>query len=662
MRLIPTIKPGNHRRNPAILLCVVLICAVFCAVPAGAETIDVSDFSGLQTAITAGGSKTILITEDITMQSISISSGSDIILKPSGKSVTLSFADCSGISTAPGFILIYSGGNLTLSGDAGHTLTIQGSTAAGNSAPLIENRGGNLSIENGAVLTGHVTAGRYACIKNKGSVVMNGGEISGCSGQIGGAVSLIESGSTFVMNGGVIRGNSADSGSAVHCKNGAVFQMNGGSITGNTGYAVYLTGANNPSSVITFSGYATLDSLHFLNEISDTMVSVSPVTIAHGFSGSISGISVENYVPDMQIAKFASAADASSQQEQFTTRSDTYQLTASEEYLVLGLAPALRFAEEDTEYTTIPGGKVTIPVSLEVFSKKVSLLRITASVADEQGNPISNLQYIYTVKDPNPFSVIDKNGAELTLSTGTDITADIAELFTLTIQNTENLQEETTCTVTLIIESSVSNAEDYTVYPVQTLQIPVTVIPFLLDSDNNSDSADKFGSGLWSFTHKASVTYIISPADGNLSQQWPTVSRNPAASYQYAETELTGVSVYKSVTPYNSANPQQMVWVSASSTVTKNTDRTIRFTRAAEDADAACFKLEFTGRKLGDVVEGTGDINTVNMYDIDMILHAAVDSSQYIKPVWRLYADADSNGIIQLNDAVSAFNFIRGYV
>ena len=44
-----------------------------------------------------------------------------------------------------------------------------------------------------------------------------------------------------------------------------------------------------------------------------------------------------------------------------------------------------------------------------------------------------------------------------------------------------------------------------------------------------------------------------------------------------------------------------------------------------------------------------------------MILHAAVSPTIYIKPEWRLYADTDSDGKIQLGDAIDAFNFIKGH-
>jgi hypothetical protein len=44
-----------------------------------------------------------------------------------------------------------------------------------------------------------------------------------------------------------------------------------------------------------------------------------------------------------------------------------------------------------------------------------------------------------------------------------------------------------------------------------------------------------------------------------------------------------------------------------------------------------------------------------------MILHAVVEPELYIKPEWRLYADTDSDGKIMLDDAMNAFNFIKGY-
>ena len=61
------------------------------------------------------------------------------------------------------------------------------------------------------------------------------------------------------------------------------------------------------------------------------------------------------------------------------------------------------------------------------------------------------------------------------------------------------------------------------------------------------------------------------------------------------------------------------------------------------------------------MVEGSGDLNAVNLYDVDMILHAAVDKTRYILEDWRVYADVDSDGDIRLSDALSVFNFIKGY-
>ncbi|MBR5008842.1 MAG: hypothetical protein IKY09_07745, partial [Methanocorpusculum sp.] len=211
------------------------------------------------------------------------------------------------------------------------------------------------------------------------------------------------------------------------------------------------------------------------------------------------------------------------------------------------------------------------------------------------------------------------------------------------------------------IESSVSNTEDYTKYPMQTLKTTVNVVPLILAETANTNGADKLDIPVWSFKQKAAVTYIISPFEASLEKAWPAVSRHASPDYSNTASELTEVKVYKSTAAYDSANQKSNQWIEASSTVSKNTDGTIKFNLATSDSDAKCFKIVFTGRKVGDVVEGTGDIDNVNLYDVDMILHAAVAPTIYIKPEWRLYADTDSDGKILLSDAINVFNFFKGY-
>ena len=302
----------------------------------------------------------------------------------------------------------------------------------------------------------------------------------------------------------------------------------------------------------------------------------------------------------------------------------------------------------------IPKYPINIPVSLKVTNGKLSSIVVTSILSDENGNEVQGIPYTYDVKD-GVFGAVGRKENVLTLSTGKDITENNDELITLIISDTDLTPGK--YTVTISIESSVSNEYDYTKYPTQTLTAAVQVIPLILESTSNTNGADIFGTPLWSFSQKAAVTYVISPFEASLDEKWPSVSRHSSPSYENKASELTEVQVYKSDTQYSSSNE----WIPASSTVDKNQDGTIHFNLEDNDKDAKCFKIVFSGRKLGDVVEGTGDIDNVNLYDVDMILHAAVSPTIYIKPEWRLYADTDSDGKILLGDAIDAFNFIKGY-
>ena len=642
-------------RRCAVLLCTAVLLLLMSTAPVLAD-VSVSDFSELKTAVSSGGTQVILVTSDITMSALDVPDGADITLKPSGTSVELSFAQCSGEKYGKAFITISSGGKLTISGNGSSVLTIHGSAVSGNAVPLIDNRGGTLVLESGAVVTNHISTEDYAGIKNKGSFIMNGGRIANCQGKTGGAVSVTEASGSFEMNGGEITGNSAEEGGGLFLSDGSTFRMNGGRISQNSGYDIVVRGGTPSATTISLSGDAEVSSIHLQNDIANGL-SAPVMQIASGFSGTVSGISYTTVVSDTPFARFASAEEAAASQGQFTPASGKYQVSVKDAELFLTVKPAARIVPAVSSVTIIPGDAVRIPVSLEVIDTRVSSLVITALLQTESGVPVSDAVYSYAVKEGAPFAVAEQNTAgKLTLSTGTDIVADITDLFVLTVKNTESLSPGK-YTVRFVMESSVSNAEDYTVYPQQTLDVPVSVIPLILAETSNTKQADAFGIGIWSFAQKASVTYVISPYSASLDKPWPTVSRNASPLYRDAETELADVSVYKSSTPYGSQN----TWTAASSTVTRNNAGEICFSLSPADSDAQCFKLVFTGRKLGDVVEGSGDLNAVNLYDVDMILHAAVDKTRYIREDWRVYADVDSDGDIRLSDALSVFNFIKGY-
>ncbi|MBQ2772140.1 MAG: hypothetical protein IJE95_05440 [Methanocorpusculum sp.] len=622
------------------VVCIALIFVLF-SVPAGAVT--VSDFVSLKEAVENGGEQTILISEDIDMGYITIPAHSDITLKPEDKSVVLSFerfdedkSEC---------IYVRQNSNLTLSGNDGYTLTIKGL----DGSPTLVSNIGKLTLESGAILTDHTTTADYGGVRNKGEFIMNGGEISHITGTVGGAVSLVGTGASFVMNGGIIKENTADNGAGIYLTEGSV-SINGGTVSQNIGHDIEITTVNQLRSSISISGNAVISSIHFQNTQSGN--AVPTIQAASDFTGKIQRISYTEYVPKTKTVEFQSPDAAQTLQNKFSLANEDYSLIPYGNYLIVEPSPDFQFVLDKSTEVIIPKYPINIPVSLKVTNGKLSSIVVTSILSDENGNEVQGIPYTYDVKD-GVFGAVGRKENVLTLSTGKDITENNDELITIIISDTDLTPGK--YTVTISIESSVSNEYDYTKYPTQTLTAAVQVIPLILESTSNTNGADIFGTPIWSFSQKAAVTYIISPFEASLDEKWPSVSRHSSPSYKNKASELTEVQVYKSNTQYGSANK----WTPASSTVDKNQDGTIHFTLA--DTDAKCFKIVFSGRKLGDVVEGTGDIDNVNLYDVDMILHAAVSPTIYIKPEWRMYADTDSDGKIQLGDAIDAFNFIKGH-
>ena len=622
------------------VVCIALIFVLF-SVPVCAVT--VSDFASLKEAVGNGGEQTILISEDIDMGYITIPAHSDITLKPEGKSLVLSFekfdedkSEC---------IYVRQNSNLTLSGNDGYTLTIKGL----DGSPILVSNIGKLTLESGAILTDHTTTADYGGVRNKGEFIMNGGEISHITGDKGGAVSLVGTGASFVMNGGIIKENTADNGAGIYLTEGSV-SINGGTVSQNIGHDIEITTVSQLRSSISISGNAVISSIHFQNAQSGN--AVPTIQAASDFTGEISSISYTEYVPKTKTVEFQSPDAAQTLQNKFSIANEDYSLIPYGNYLIVEPSPDFQFVLDKSTEVIIPKYPINIPVSLKVTNGKLSSIVVTSILSDENGNEVQGIPYTYDVKD-GVFGAVGRKENVLTLSTGKDITENNYELRTLIISDTDLTPGK--YTVTISIESSVSNEYDYTKYPTQTLTAAVQVIPLILESTSNTNGADIFGTPIWSFSQKAAVTYIISPFEASLDEKWPSVSRHSSPYYENKASELTEVQVYKSDTQYSSANE----WIPASSTVDKNQDGTIHFNLA--DTDAKCFKIVFSGRKLGDVVEGTGDIDNVNLYDVDMILHAAVSPTRYIKPEWRLYADTDSDGKIQLGDAIDAFNFIKGH-
>lgn len=148
------------------------------------------------------------------------------------------------------------------------TLNLNGHTITGNGSDAVLQVGldSTLTITDVNGNTGKIQGGSIGIEVQSGTLVMNGGTITGNNGTYGGGVSL--TGATFTMNDGTISGNTAANGGGVYVEtqgsNSGRFTMTGGSIIGNTADTdaggVYTTTVNlgsadsSQNKVITITG------------------------------------------------------------------------------------------------------------------------------------------------------------------------------------------------------------------------------------------------------------------------------------------------------------------------------------------------------------------------------------------------------------------------
>ncbi|MCL2008129.1 MAG: hypothetical protein FWG77_08605 [Treponema sp.] len=155
---------------------------------------------------------------------------------PAGTSVTLRAL------TAPITVQLLADGNLftvssdnTLVLDSG--ITLRGRNDNTTSLVLV-NGGGTLFMRSGSIITmnervaaGFFGSGSGVIVDSTGVFTMDGGEITGNNGFVGGGVYVF---GTFTMNGGTIFQNTASSAGGVRVEGvGASFVLDGGTISGN---------------------------------------------------------------------------------------------------------------------------------------------------------------------------------------------------------------------------------------------------------------------------------------------------------------------------------------------------------------------------------------------------------------------------------------------
>jgi hypothetical protein len=203
--------------------------------------IGTAEFSTLAGAIAAAPTSgtnitnptTITIIADITLTAAIPSTGTGIV---AGKHIKL-IPDTSDRTITrqtflTSFFTIAANASLTIEGNGGRTLTLDGNRGVVTTATTaLVTVTGNFVMNNGAVLRNNrATSGGGAVLVNNGAVfTMNGGTISDNTATgttSGGGVYVNGATAAFTMNGGTISGNTATNGAGVYVNNGT-FTMSG---------------------------------------------------------------------------------------------------------------------------------------------------------------------------------------------------------------------------------------------------------------------------------------------------------------------------------------------------------------------------------------------------------------------------------------------------
>lgn len=201
-------------------------------------------------AISAGGSGTVELLDDISLESPVQIKNKTVTLTTDGTARSIKRGSSTGR-----LIQITEGASLTMQGKNSGTLTIDGEKKTISGAAQIfqvgveNNSKGTLVINEGVIIENAINAsgaGVAISILN-GDVTMNGGEIRNNknTAAAGGAINVGNANARFTMTGGKIIGNTAGTNAGgVNMATSATFIMSGGEISGNTAGTGYGGGVN----------------------------------------------------------------------------------------------------------------------------------------------------------------------------------------------------------------------------------------------------------------------------------------------------------------------------------------------------------------------------------------------------------------------------------
>lgn len=287
----------------------------------------VSDFAGLQAAVTAGGTVYVLTSIDVET-TLSVPSGISVTILPAYQDVTLKNTSTGNLFTFPSG----STGNLTIGG-GNYIITLDGNQST---SPIISMSGGTATLADNGIIrnaaaegvslssgTFNMTGGtiekntKGVNVQGGGTFTMKEGKITGNNGSDYG-VGVTIGAATFKMEGGEISNNTTSydygGGVAIISSNGT-FNFSGGSITGNVansaGNGVYVTGG-----IFKMSGSAVVASN---NDVYLFSLVSSKITVAGILSGTtpVATITPASYAASTQVLSAESGVDLAVMVEKF---------------------------------------------------------------------------------------------------------------------------------------------------------------------------------------------------------------------------------------------------------------------------------------------------------------------------------------------------------
>ena len=263
-RVNGTVRPemdAGLRRGVAAAAVLLLVCVLAVGAVSAADTVAVSNFTELQNSITnAPSDRMIIVTVtnniSITSQLPSIGNGKNITLTTNNADHRI----YRGNSFGGNLFTVDFGGSLTITGDSGTNLTLDGMKQSPSDS-LVKVTGGTFTLADGGILTNNTASyhggGVYV---NSGKFEMSGGTISDNTANNGHGGGVYVNSGKFEMSGGTISNNTANNGydgGGVYVNSGTFTMSDDAVISGNTaddGGGVYVSDTFEMSGNAVISG------------------------------------------------------------------------------------------------------------------------------------------------------------------------------------------------------------------------------------------------------------------------------------------------------------------------------------------------------------------------------------------------------------------------